>query len=106
MPEMTHQTIYQVQKQVVMTSRKTNGLNMLLNAYRKLLKTDLVYFLSAFNDNKTGSPTTNPDTTAMMSMFCEDSQSDAMIKRSMDIIWQAVNHLNKGQPIVVVLDQP
>ena len=42
----------------------------------------------------------------MMPMFCEVSQPDAMIKRSMDMIWQAVNHLNKGQPIVVVLDQP
>ena len=61
---------------------------------------------SAFNANKTGSPTTNPDTTAMMPMFREDSKSAAMIKHSMDMIWKAVNHLNKGQSIVVAQDQP
>ena len=46
---------------------------------------NLIYFLSAFSANKTGSPTTNPDTTAMVSMFCEDSEdskSTAMIKQS------------------------
>ena len=41
----------------------------------------------------------------MMPMFCEDSKSAAMIKHSIDMIWKAVNHLNKGQPIVVALDQ-
>ena len=61
---------------------------------------------SAFSANKTGSPRTNPDTTAMMPIFREDSRSAAMIKHSLDMIWKAVNHLNKGQPIVVALDQP
>ena len=61
---------------------------------------------SAFDANKTGSPTTNPDTTAVMLMFREDSKSTAKIKHSMDMIWKAVNHLNKGHPIVVALDQP
>ena len=41
----------------------------------------------------------------MMLTFREDSKSAAMIKHSMDMIWKAVNHLNKGQPIVVALDQ-
>ena len=58
---------------------------------------------STFNVNKTVSPTTNPDTTAIMLMFCEDSKLAAMIKDSMDMIWKAVNHLGKGQPIVVAL---
>ena len=46
---------------------------------------------SAFNANKTGSPATNPNTTAMMPMFREDSNamiknSAAMIKNSMIMI--------------------
>ena len=36
----------------------------------------------------------------MMPMFHKDSKSPAMIKHSMDMIW------NKGQPIAVALDQP
>ena len=36
----------------------------------------------------------------MMTMFHKDSKSPAMIKHSMDMIW------NKGQPIAVALDQP
>ena len=39
-------------------------------------------FFSVFNANTTGSPTTNPDTTAMMPMFCEDSKSTAVIEHS------------------------
>ena len=41
---------------------------------------------SAFNANKTGSLTTNPDTTAMMLIFLADSKSAAMIKHWMDMI--------------------
>ena len=36
----------------------------------------------------------------MMPMFRKDSKSAAMIKHSMDMIW------NKGQPIAAALDQP
>ena len=61
---------------------------------------------SAFNANKTGSLTTNSDTTAMMLMFREDFKSPATIKHSMDMIWKAVNHCSKVQPIIVALDQP
>ena len=88
-----------------MTGRKKNGLNMSLNAYRKLLTTDMVYF-GLLSTDKTWSPTTNPDTTAMMLMLREDSKSVAMIKHSMDMIWKAVNHLKKVQPIVVGWDEP
>ena len=42
----------------------------------------------------------------MMLMLREDSKSVAMIKHSMDMIWKAVNHLNKVQPIVVGWDEP
>ena len=41
---------------------------------------------SAFNANKTGSLTTNPDTTVMMLIFLADSKSAAMIKHWMDVI--------------------
>ena len=29
-----------------------------------------------------------------------------MIKHALDVIWNAVNHLNEDQPVVVALDQP
>ena len=61
---------------------------------------------STFNADKIGSPKTNPDTTAMMRIYCEDSKSAAMIKHLMDMIWKADNHLNKGQPIAAALYQP
>ena len=41
----------------------------------------------------------------MMPIFCEDCKSAAMIKHLMDMIWKAVNHSNKGQPISVALIQ-
>ena len=105
MPSMTPQTIYQVQKQVAMTGRKKRMYGYVAECMDKATDDRLDLFFSVFNANKTGSPTTNPDTTAMMPMFCEDSKSDAMIKRSMDMIWKAVNYLNKGQHIVAALDQ-
>ena len=40
-----------------------------------------------------------------MPMFREDSESVAMIKHAMDMIWKGVNPLNNGQPIVIALDQ-
>ena len=41
----------------------------------------------------------------MMSMFCEDFKSAAMIKNLINMIWKAVNHLKKGQSISVALIQ-
>ena len=41
----------------------------------------------------------------MMPMFCEDFKSAAMIKHLIDMVWKAVNHLKKGQPISVALIQ-
>ena len=70
---------------------------------------NLIYFLSAFSANKTGSPTTNPDTTAMVSMCCEDSEdskSTAMIKHSNGYDLESCRSLEQSQLVVAVLGQP
>ena len=69
----------------ILYSFSENNINIITKE-KKVLTTDLIYFLSASNGNKTGSPTTNPDITAMMLMFCGDSKSDSRIKRSMGMI--------------------
>ena len=42
----------------------------------------------------------------MIPIFCEDPKPAAVIEHSMDMTWEAVNYVNKGQPIVAALHQP
>ena len=43
---------------------------------------------------------------SLLSLFPDDSKSVAMIRHAMDVILQAVHHLNPGQVPVLTLDQP
>ena len=44
--------------------------------------------------------------TALLPLFLKSALTVAMIKHSMDVIWNAVQHLNPGQTPVVTFDQP
>ena len=46
------------------------------------------------------------DITALLPVWKEDSKSPAMIKHTMDVVQNAVSHLNPGQAAVIALDQP
>jgi hypothetical protein len=43
---------------------------------------------------------------ALLPLFLESAHTVAMIKHSMDVIWNAVEHLNPGQTPVIAFDQP
>ena len=61
---------------------------------------------AGFHAYRTENVNTIPNSTALLPLFREVSKSPAMIKHALDVIWRAVNFLNKGQLIVVALDQP
>ena len=43
---------------------------------------------------------------SLLSLFPDNSKSVAMIRHAMDVVQQAVHHLNPGQVPVLTLDQP
>ena len=47
-----------------------------------------------------------PATIALMPLFLENAHSVAMIKHSMNVVKEAVQHLNPGQVSVIAMDQP
>lgn len=47
-----------------------------------------------------------PDVSALLPLFQEQSKSIAMMRHSMDVIQQAIEHLNPGQVPVITVDQP
>ncbi|XP_045131595.1 uncharacterized protein LOC123516404 [Portunus trituberculatus] len=47
-----------------------------------------------------------PDISVLLPLFQEQSKSTAMMRHSMDVIQQAVEHVNPGQVPVITVDQP
>lgn len=61
---------------------------------------------AAFHSNEQRSRNFDVTITSLLPLFPDDSKSVAMIRHSMDIIKQAVEHLNPGQVPVLTVDQP
>jgi hypothetical protein len=61
---------------------------------------------AAFHSNEKQSRNFDVTITSLLPLFPDDSKSVAMIRHSMDVIKQAVEHLNPGQIPVLTVDQP
>ena len=61
---------------------------------------------SAYHADKAATGKNEGDISALLPLFREDSKSIAMVKHGMDVVKQAVSHLNGNQTPVIAFDQP
>ena len=61
---------------------------------------------SAFHANRQPQLTRTINPTALLPLFLDSAHTVAMIQHSMDVVKNAVEHVNPGQTPVITLDQP